>query len=168
MGFKRPLVQIQSLGPNKQGYLLVPLFVCFGYLVRTPAASCILINGRKAAKRRPSPRRPLVQIQSLGPGKRDMREHVSFSWSSFSAAMRRRDPLRSNHWEGIPNPLPNPPHAGRDAGESTGLAPDHHFNPLAPCGARRRSPSRLCIFSHISTHSPRAGRYAARSTSRTR
>ncbi|MBR3585930.1 MAG: hypothetical protein IKO00_07920 [Oscillospiraceae bacterium] len=49
MGFKRPLVQIQSLGPNKQGYLLVPLFVCFGYLVRTPAASCISINGRKAA-----------------------------------------------------------------------------------------------------------------------
>ena len=49
MGFKRPLVQIQSLGPNKQGYLLVPLFVCFGYLFRTPAASCFSIIGRYAA-----------------------------------------------------------------------------------------------------------------------
>ena len=49
MGFKRPLVQIQSLGPKKQGYLLVPLFLCLGSLVRTPAASCHTISGREAA-----------------------------------------------------------------------------------------------------------------------
>ena len=46
MGFKRPLVQIQSLGPNTQGYRKVPLFVCLGDLDRTPASSCNTINGR--------------------------------------------------------------------------------------------------------------------------
>ncbi len=46
MGFKRPLVQIQSLGPSKQGYRKVTLFVCLGHMDRTPAAFCNTINGR--------------------------------------------------------------------------------------------------------------------------
>ena len=102
MGFKRPLVQIQSLGPNKQGYRKVPLFVCLGDLDRTPAASCNTIKGREAAKRRPTPRRPLVQIQSLGPNKQGYRKVPLFVCLGCPARepaascnlIRRRRPTR--------------------------------------------------------------------------
>ena len=89
-----------------------------------------------------------------------MREHVSFSWSSFSAAMRREDPLRSNHWEGIPNPLPNPPHAGRgDADtpaascisingrwrqERSDSVPEGDSNPVTR--TRKKRHARACLF----------------------
>ena len=48
MGFKRPLVQIQSLGPNKADRLLTVCFISFLRLDE-PAASCNSINGREAA-----------------------------------------------------------------------------------------------------------------------
>ena len=112
MGFKRPLVQIQSLGPkNRECQKALPVlwYEAFG----EPAASCISIMAALRPWRRLSPLRPLVQIQSLGPNKRDMRKHVSFVWSSLRAAHAARyNPLRSNTWEG--NPIPSQTHPMRE------------------------------------------------------
>ncbi len=63
MGFKRPLVQIQSLGPRKTVITRWWLFFVFEYLNRRPLANQI----RRSASRTRSVGRPLVQIQSLEP-----------------------------------------------------------------------------------------------------
>ena len=111
MGFKRPLVQIQSLGPNNRESRKALPVIWSERKVRTPAASCNTIKAALRPWRRPSPLRPLVQIQSLGP----TRERVSKDTLSLVAprsAPRSRAKIRFAQIYGRGSPsLPNPPHA---------------------------------------------------------
>ena len=50
------------------------------------------------------------------------------------------------------------PHAGRDVCIQHQSCAQSNFYSHAPCGARPRSPSAICISSVISTHTPHAGR----------
>ena len=178
MGFKRPLVQIQSLGPKTGRAERLSLFFGLSGSVRTPAASCHTIMAALRPWRRPSPHRPLVQIQSLGPKRQgvpkgtpclfgmwsvrtpaascfsingrfaavaaftaaaaagsnpvtrtkktgDVERRPLFSWSSFSAAQRREDPLRSNRWEG--KSIPSQTHPMRFSGAFPNQNPAKRF-----------------------------------------
>ena len=87
-----------------------------------PAASCTSINGREAAWA------ASIAAQAAGSNPvtrtkiRRTRESVSvLFWSSFCAAVRRIDPLRSNHWEG--KPIPSQTHPMRVGGSCAQTEP---------------------------------------------
>ena len=63
MGFKRPLVQLQSLGPSKTVVTVWRLF--FIQVIGT--SGLLQIQIRRSACRTQSVGMPLVQLQSLGP-----------------------------------------------------------------------------------------------------
>ena len=84
MGFKRPLVRIQSLRPRKTGMIST----CLSFLCQDRRTSGLLQFNPAARAARRSRGRPLVRIQSLGPCRvfiTDLRyEHSTFffSWSA--------------------------------------------------------------------------------------
>lgn len=63
MGFKRPLVQLQSLGPKNSRHSVAAVF----FVQAIGTSGLLQIQIRRSACRTQSVGMPLVQLQSLGP-----------------------------------------------------------------------------------------------------